>query len=238
MRSGRVLVLVALAAATLYIAPYLRDLFGEVILGSEQQTSYALLSRAALIGTIEALENERARSAYQAALYQAVLDDLTDLQSKVGLLPKDSYGMARIIARPPRTHYDSVLIDRGSNDGVRAGDWATSDGVLFGEVTSVSDATAVVQLYSSPGSERSVSVGEPQAIVTIRGVGGGSYEALLPEGVQTASGDFIYDEFTQLPLAIVYDRIQREGDATARIYAAHPMSVSSLTVLGLMHTIN
>lgn len=55
---------------------------------------------------------------------------------------------AQVIARDPTLWYETVEVDRGSDDGVRTGDAVLGDGALVGTVTTVAPTVATVSLIT------------------------------------------------------------------------------------------
>lgn len=82
---------------------------------------------------------------------QAILSD--QLQKQVGL--DDSNGIssyhpvaADVIGRDPTLWYQTVEIDKGSDDGVSMNDPVTGDGALVGKVTTVDSTVSIVTLIT------------------------------------------------------------------------------------------
>ena len=55
---------------------------------------------------------------------------------------------AQVILRDPNLWYETVEVDKGSDDGVRIGNPVTGDGALVGEVTVVDPTVSVVTLIT------------------------------------------------------------------------------------------
>ena len=55
---------------------------------------------------------------------------------------------ANVIVRDPNLWYETIMIDKGSDDGVRTGDPVTGDGALVGNVTTVGSTYSVVTLIT------------------------------------------------------------------------------------------
>ncbi len=98
------------------------------------------------------LENERVRALVKFAQAQ-------DLES-VG---------ARVIGRPTQTWEGSMVIDRGSADGVRTGAPVIAAGGLVGQVVAVSPWSAKVRLVTDPDSGVAVVVQRTRAGGVVRG---------------------------------------------------------------------
>jgi rod shape-determining protein MreC len=84
----------------------------------------------------------------------ARLRALLDLRSSLtALLPYPAGSVAaRVIARSPTTWWSSVLLDKGSADGIRANMIAMAPSGLVGRVSSLTPHTATVTLLTNPDS--------------------------------------------------------------------------------------
>ncbi len=196
---------------------------------------YALYSRTTLEERLKDSESNRLRTEYQALLYGRSMQRIDELEKALALRPLEAYASARVIARPPRTHFDSLIIDLGSDEGVVAGDTVTVFGVMVGSVSSVSNDTAVVQLTSSPGSTRDFELGEPKAVVVAEGKGGGSFEALVPRDVVLALGDVVTDIESGYPGAVVRGVASSTSDVTNTLYLSLPVALIDISIVSLVH---
>jgi len=172
--------------------PPLRNIFVSVVAPSEEG-EYALLSRGALIARLSDAESELTRIRYQAALYGLIAEENVRLRDAANAV-KISGGVGvtgRVISRPPQTIYDSLLLDAGGDRGVSAGDLVVFENVALGRVVAVTERSATVRLFSSPGSSQDVLVGSPVAVSTARGLGGGAFELSVPQSVTVEKGDTV-----------------------------------------------
>ncbi len=100
--------------------------------------------------------------------------------------------LAGVIGRPPFTPYDTVIIDRGTNDGI-VEDTAVyhGGGTAIGYVKKVFSGYSLVTLFSSPGVESTVYVFGPNLFTTAYGEGGGVIRISIPQGIAIAKGDVV-----------------------------------------------
>lgn len=110
-------------------------------------------------------------------------------------MKKENFLSAAILLSPPRTPYDTLIIDRGEYDGVSPGDrMILGDRVALGVVEDVSTNQSTVRLFSTPGIRTEAVVERTGAIVEIEGAGGGNFKIELPIG-----SDIIKDDLLVLP---------------------------------------
>lgn len=234
-RGGILLVsLIVVGISVLLFGPFIRDVFSSVLTHVPEE--YALLPRSILISRLTAAETEVTRTRYQALLYQQAQDKILSLETELTLRPHGTYGAARVLAAPPRTHYDTLLLDAGAVDDVRMGDSVSHEGFAIGSVTEVSQHTALVELYSSPGSTHDAILGNEKGITVLHGTGGGSLEALIPGDIKIETGDLVRDARTDYVFGVVVAVRHRETDTEQYISIALPQPPSAIRTVSLTHT--
>jgi len=99
---------------------------------------------------------------------------------------------AAVTARPPYLPYDSLLIDRGTKDGIKEGAivYRAYDQAI-GLVSRVYQEGALVTLFSTPGVEATVYILGPNIYTTAYGEGGGIVRVSVPQGVSIVLGDVV-----------------------------------------------
>lgn len=142
----------------------------------------------ALKEEIEALRNERATAFADIHVY-------TKLVSRFGRsLEEERMGiLAGVLSTPPRSLYDTIVIDAGSRNGVSAGMlvYANSD-MPVGVVARVGAVSSVVELLSSPGRHIEVVVGASgETRASAEGLGGGNFVIRIPRDIPISVGDSI-----------------------------------------------
>ncbi|MEK7063451.1 MAG: rod shape-determining protein MreC [Patescibacteria group bacterium] len=217
--------------AVFLLAPYVRDGVGE-LLSSTIDIELAAVPRSVLVERLHTAETELARTRYQAILYQTLLEEYQGLRAEVGVRNPDAYMTAQVLARPPRTHFDTLLIAAGEGDGVHIGDTVTIERILVGAVSEVSSRTSVVTLASSPGAVMDVEV--QSAIVVLQGLGGGAFELEIPRSVELRVGDQATDA-RGLLVAVVRSVSYAPTDIAQTVELASPISFAELREVSLTH---
>ncbi len=135
----------------------------------------------ALEGEVRALSNEN--TTLRAGLADANALTASDVPSRI----------VGVIARPPLSPYDVLIIAGGVEEGVVAGALVTGEGgVPLGTVSASYAHTAHVLLYSQSGRVTEGWVGETRIPVTVTGKGGGVFTAEVPRDVEVVQGDVVY----------------------------------------------
>jgi cell shape-determining protein MreC len=145
----------------------------------------------ALQEKLDAAQSENIALRVEVASLTATAADLAAL---LGSRTEPSPGiLAGVILAPPMSPYDVLIVDQGSSDGVASGALATGPGgVPIGEVLSVTEHAARVELFSAPGREVPALVGETRAPLILTGEGAGAFAANAPADTGISAGDLVY----------------------------------------------
>lgn len=213
----------------------LRSMAANLFAPRSTNAEFSALSKDALVARVEADEQTLSEIKYQAALYGLLSQENTNLRSLLNAAPSPSAVTARVIARPPQTAYDTLLIDRGALSGIAPGDEAVFEGIALGKVITADPETSLIQLFSSPGTEADALVGVPPALSVARGEGGGSFSLAVPNGVAIAPGDLIRAEGSaSLLLGIVGGVSVAPTGSTQNVIFHAPVSFSALDFVSII----
>jgi len=101
--------------------------------------------------------------------------------------------LAGVVARPPVSPYDTLILAVGKKGGVVAGMEAFADGgVPIGIVSSVLDDFSRVTLFSSPGMTTSAWAGHANIALTLTGEGAGAMSASVARAAAVGEGDIVF----------------------------------------------
>jgi cell shape-determining protein MreC len=98
---------------------------------------------------------------------------------------KKEFIYASILARPGFFAYDSLIVGAGERDGVEAGELVyAGEYSTIGVVSEVYSAASRVTLFSNPGQETEILIGESSTTPGIAlGKGAGNFEIKLPSAI-------------------------------------------------------
>ncbi len=102
--------------------------------------------------------------------------------------------LGHVLVLPPKSVYDTLIIDIGAAQGVVVGKRIyAGNQILLGEIEEVQKNTAKAKLYSSPDQKYDVIIGvaSPSVRATAVGRGGGMFEALVPREAKVEVGDLV-----------------------------------------------
>lgn len=145
-----------------------------------------------------ALESELAEArAYGASMEEqnrVLRARVQDLENLLGDRVDPPKGiLAGVIAKPPQSPYDALLIDQGTDAGVAVGAQVTSNGgIPIGKIASVTARSARVTLYSAPEVVTEAWIGDGRTPLTMTGTGAGTYAARAPREAVIATGNLAY----------------------------------------------
>ncbi len=148
---------------------------------------------AALASLNEKLVERNASLANEnAALVQKVAN-LSELLGASGVQSGSSGILAGVIARPPESPYDVLVVGAGENEGVALGmeAFGAAD-VPLGVVSSVLADVSRVTLFSAPGMTTNASVGRANVPLTLTGAGAGAMNASVARTAGVAVGDTVF----------------------------------------------
>jgi hypothetical protein len=177
------------AVASIVVAPVtgLEDWFSE----SSAALPVYIRSRNELLAREHELARELAEHASAELSLVRIREENESLRTLLSATTSPRIA-AGVIGRPSMLPYDVLLIDRGSDAGVRedAPVFAEGDQVI-GFVARVFDDTAVVVLATTPGYQSTAYIYGPNIYTTAVGQGGGSLRVAVPQGINLSEGDLV-----------------------------------------------
>jgi len=140
---------------------------------------------------LEAMLAENAALKAANATQEARIQDLQQLLG--GRTEPEAGVVAGVLARPPVSPYDILIIDAGSDQGVVEGSRVLGPGGMpVGVIESVTARSARALLYSTPGHETESWIGDARIPVTLMGEGTGALSAIVSREAGIIVGDRVY----------------------------------------------
>ena len=213
--------------------------------GAEQFVDHTVNEYTAYLRTKRALEEENATLRAEIARGHADVLENSVLREENRLL-EEKLGrefserkaiLGTVLSKPNRTPYDTLIIDAGAYEGVMEGDRvAAYEHVIIGSIVSVYDHTSVVKLFSSPGEEIDISIGNEKIVVTARGIGGGNFETQIPKGIEVHEGDSISFPAISTEIAGVVEKVEvSPADALQTVLFKIPVNLFELQFVAIFH---
>ena len=143
---------------------------------------------AALEGEVASLQAEII-TLKQQLTESSVLSALVDF-ARVN--PEYSYSSASVIGRDPSPFLQYVIINRGSDDGLRRGMPVVNQQGLVGRVAAVTAGAARVELITDPGSSINVRLEPSGAQAVLQGeITGDITLDMIPQSADVKTGDLV-----------------------------------------------
>ena len=141
------------------------------------------------------LESEVSRLQAQVVQLQNSVSQADALAALVNFSrtsPENSYTAASVIGRDPSPFLRYIIIDKGSNEGLRRGMPVVTDQGLVGRVDAVINSAARVQLITDTSSAVNVRLDKAKKEAILTGtVAGDVILDLLPQDVTIEPGDLV-----------------------------------------------
>lgn len=104
-----------------------------------------------------------------------------ELKAQMGRAVNIKFTLAAVLAKPPESLYDTLIVDGGESTGFTVGQVVYANGETpIGTIEQVMPDSAVVRLYSSSG-QKTVARLDPSSVdVTLVGRGGGVFVVEVP----------------------------------------------------------
>jgi cell shape-determining protein MreC len=169
--------------------------------------------------------------------YDSIVADNASIKEILGRKDsKTSMVLSAILAKPNQSVYDTLLIDVGVVQGVKAGNTVFALGdVPIGRVDTVYDNSSKVVLFSNPGetTEGIVSLGHSptgeagkNVFMELIGRGGGNFEMIMPKDFTMQKGDqVVMPGINPYTLAIVQTIISDPRDPFNKALLTSPVNI-------------
>ena len=165
------------------------------------------------------------------------LSDISALQSEnrefrngLKIKPEQEFVSAFVIARPPQVPFDTLLINKGLEVGVKVGDLLlVSDSIMIGKVIEVREYSSLVLLNSSPSAYFTANISRNNEPIEVFGRGSGNLYAKLPIVTDLEIGDVIVLNYGKVfSIGIVKEIEEEEISGFKHAFISLPVNVSSL----------
>lgn len=183
-------------------------------------------SKSALVEENTALKKEIRDISLKLLDRNLLYEENLSLKEHLGRNANGQTVVARVIAKPPRSFYDTLIIDVGSREGIKEGERVLyGDTIVIGEILQVFEKTSKVKLFSSVGENVNVVIGSHAVPAIAIGVGGGNFEIKIPRDTLISLGDSILAPSIMPHLLGVIEYIEsKESDPFERIMFKSPIS--------------
>lgn len=191
-----------------------------------------LTPKSALLADNAALRAQVESYQAQTLELETLRDENAALRTELSYLPNPKDVLtAAVLAKPSQSLYNSIVIDQGSSHGVAVGQLVTAQGTIgLGRVSSVSAATATVELFSGPEFRGNLVVrGQKSITVPAIGKGGGNFEIHIPREIQVSDGDILaFPDNPEIAVGVAKSILFDARDPFQTVLARVPVNVQEL----------
>lgn len=207
------------------LAPSVWEAGGQLALSNSPLFS-VFYSKSALLNENEALKKEIRDISLKLLDRNLLYEENLSLKERLGRSGSGQTVVARVIAKPPHSLYDTLVIDVGSQEGIQGGEKVLyGDNIMVGEIAEVFGKTSKVKLFSSSSENINVTIGKRAVPALAEGLGGGNFEIKIPRDTHISLGDAILAPSIMPHFLGVVEYIEsKESDPFERILFKSPIS--------------
>lgn len=198
----------------------------ENVIGFFSTIKTAFLFKSDLLREIESLKSELEIRDLDTLEMNLVRIENEELKDALNRIEAKNTILARVLANPGVTFYDSMTIDQGENAGIKKDDKVLYYDVPIGLISDVYKNTAKVSLYSSYGNEFDVKIGGNSFSTKAVARGGGNFVAKVPKGTDINEGDIVkIPQIGNKVFATVEKIESKPADTFETVYFKSPINV-------------
>ena len=205
---------------------------GDSFSGTVRNAPENLKSRTELLTELQNLEEELERLRIDRESLEALTFENKSLRMSLSLRPAATAQAAEVIARPPQIPFDTLMIDRGKDDGLESGNLVLAgDRVLLGKLGKVSQNFSIVILNSFGQTSLSGSLTRTGEALEMRGTYGGM-EAEVPIDFDIEIGDIVITEHaSSYTTAIVGSVEENKSSGRKLALLSLPVPISKVKIV-------
>ena len=196
-----------------------------------KQTINLSTPKTILIERQNALQQQNELLQQQLAGMHLTEDENTSLRQILDY-PKTNYTMvsARVISKPSQSIYDRIMIDRGSNDGIKIGDRVIAgENSFIATIDVVTDKSAEGTLISGSFWKGDAIISRLGITVPVEGKGSGNFELHIPRDLEVRDGDVMtLPGFSDFVFGIIKTVQFDERDPYQTVLARTPVNLQEL----------
>ena len=234
-------VFVALCFAITPIRNGIRSLFGFAGTGIVRSTNSAesgsssffdnLRSKRTLVAENESLNAQLAEQAARMSEYDLLVRENMDLKALLGRSDKMRFTLATVLSKPPRSAYDTLLIDGGEKVGLTQGQSVYANGTTpIGVIDHTTNTTALVRLFSTSGEHFAGRLEPSHLDVDVLGRGGGNFYVTVPHDVVVDSASVIVSKDIHSHIVARFQKIVSDPrDPFQTLLFSSPVNMSEIS---------
>jgi cell shape-determining protein MreC len=186
-------------------------------------------------------ENENLKSQLSDINEKLLADDSLraeneNLKSAMGRTTTEHFILSAVLAKPPRSIYDTLLVDGGEKAGMSIGQSVYANGEIpIGKIESVQSSSALVRLFSSPKVSTLSTLDIPNATgishidITLVGHGGGNFQTSVPRDLVIPSDAKVFSKGINPHMMAVFQKVTSDArDPFQALLLTTPVNIQEL----------
>jgi cell shape-determining protein MreC len=159
-----------------------------------------------------------------------LLKENSDLRALFGETPAGtSTILVSVLARPPESPYDTLILSAGSDRSVKENDRVfAGDNLYLGKIVEVFPHSSKALLLSSPDQKWNVNIGSNAISAIAKGMGLGNFVIELPRETDVVQEDFVTLSGSDDLLGTVYFTEANSADSFKKIFVRSPFNINEL----------
>jgi cell shape-determining protein MreC len=154
-----------------------------------------------------------------------------ELKATMGRATHMQFTLAAVLAKPPQSLYDTLVIDGGSNLGFVEGLIVYANGETpIGTIEEVLPTSSVVRMYSSSGEKTDARLDPSHVDITLEGRGGGTFSVQVPHDFSVSQGSLALGrDVSSHVIAILQKSTSDPRDSFQTLLFSSPVNMSELS---------
>lgn len=159
-----------------------------------------------------------------------------ELRNALKVKPEQAFITSFVVARPPQTSFDTLLIDVGKNSSVNVGDSVlVSPNTMIGKVIETKLDSSIVLLNSSSLLYFSAQIARNSVPLEVFGHGSGNLFSKVPIITDIEIGDVIVSNYGNIfSIGVVREIIEDEASGFKDIFIALPANISNINLVFIL----
>lgn len=138
--------------------------------------------------------------------------------------------LAIVKSKPGETPFDTFILDAGLDQGVIVEDRVYYGNLVIGKIVETGSDFSKAELFSSPGNEFGGTLSGAKIKIDTKGLGGGFFESLVPQGVEVKVGDaLILPSIKSKVFGVVSVIEDKQAEGFKRLLFTLPVNPNQIT---------